>query len=151
MIKYFKILVCGSREIRDKEFVFNTLDFLLSKKDLSKVILIHGAQKSFDKKLEINYGADYLADLWGKERGLIIKPFPAPWDGIPEATNNYMKRNRFGKLYWPGAGMYRNKQMLEENPDACVGFLSKTAKNSGTKNMLNLCEGRSILVKKYYI
>lgn len=148
----FKLLVCGSREIRDKEFVFKTLDFLLSKKNLSKIILIHGAQKSFDKKLDIYYGADYLADLWGKEKNIVVSPFPAPWDGIEGVTlPSQMKKNRFGKLYWPGAGMYRNKQMLNEEPDACVGFLGKTAKNSGTKNMLKLCEDKGILTKKYYI
>ena len=147
----FKVLVCGSREIRDKEFVFKTLDFLMSKKDLKEIILIHGAQKSYDKHLEIYYGADYLADLWGRERGVIIQPFPAPWDGLPRVPKSSMKKNRFGKLYWPGAGMYRNSRMLDEEPDACVGFLGKSAKNSGTRNMLSICEKAGILTKEYYI
>ncbi len=146
----FKLLVCGSREIRDKEFVFKTLDFLLSKKNLSEVILIHGAQRSFDKHLEIYYGADYLADLWGKERGVQIKEFPAPWEGLPDTPKKYLKKGPYG-TYWPGAGMYRNRQMLDENPDACVGFLGNRAKNSGTKNMLKLCEDKGIITKKYYI
>lgn len=147
----FKLLVCGSREIKDKEFVFKVLDFLLSKKDLSEVTIIHGAQKSFDKHLDIYYGADYLADLWAKERGVTISSFPAPWGGLPDTQPKLLKKNRFGHLYWPGAGMYRNKQMLNEKPDACVGFLGKSAKNSGTKNMLKLCEDKEILTKKYYI
>lgn len=146
----FKLLVCGSREIRNKEFVFKTLDFLMSNKDLSKVILIHGAQKSFDRRLEIYYGADYLADLWGKERGVIIRPFPAPWEGLPETPKKALVSGPYGD-YWPGAGMYRNKQMLNENPDGCVGFLGRWAKNKGTKNMLNLCEEKGIITKKYYI
>lgn len=84
----FKVLVCGSREFRDKEFLFKTLDFLLSKKDLKDVTLIHGAQKSFDKHLEIYYGADYFADLWAKERGVKVEKFPADWDGLPDTPES---------------------------------------------------------------
>jgi len=99
----FKLLVCGSREIRDKDIVFKTLDFLLSNKDLNKVILIHGNQKSFDKHLEVFYGADYFAKLWAKERGVQIDSFPAPWKGLPSISPKLLKKNRFGDLYWPGA------------------------------------------------
>ena len=131
---FYKVLVCGSRDIRDWKFVFNKLDFLLSKKDLSSVVLIHGDQKSFDKHLEIYHGADYFAKLWAKERNVKQIPFPADWDN-------------FGK----SAGPIRNKQLVNENPDACVGFLGRNSKNSGTKNMLKLCEDKGIPIKKYYI
>lgn len=146
----FKILVCGSRDIRDWKFVFDKLDFLLSKKDLSSVIIIHGDQKSFDKHLEIYYGADYFAKLWAKSRNVKQIPFPAPWEGLPDTPKKLLKKSPYGD-YWPGAGMYRNKQMLRENPDACVGFLKYRSANSGTKNMLKLCEDKGILTKKYYI
>lgn len=146
----FTLLVCGSRDIRDREFVFKTLDFLLSKKDLSQVTVIQGDQKSHDKHLDIYYGADYFAKLWAKERGVECKNFPAPWEGLPDTPKNLLRKGPYGN-YWPGAGMYRNKQMVDENPDACVGFLGSGSKNSGTKNMLKLCVGKGIPIKKYYI
>lgn len=130
----FKILVCGSRDIKDQEFVFKTLDFLTSNRNLSEIEIIHGDQKSFDKNLEIFYGADYFAKLWACIREVKQTSFPADW-------------NQFGRA----AGPIRNKQMANEKPDACVGFLGKNSKNIGTKNMLKLCEDSGILTKKYYI
>lgn len=132
--KPFKILVCGSRDIKDQEFVFNKLDFLLSKKDLSSIIIIHGDQKSFDKSLEIFYGVDYFAKLWAVLREVKQIPFPADWD-------------KHGK----SAGPIRNKQMANENPDACVAFLGVNSKNIGTLGMLKLVKDKGITIKKYYI
>lgn len=151
MNKFFKVLVCGSRDIRDKEFMFATLDNLLSRKNLEDVVIIHGDQKSFDKQLEIEYGADFLADQWAIERGVKRWRYPAPWNGLKDTPKSAMKKNRAGKMYWPGAGMYRNKLMLKEEPDACVGFLGKQSKNSGTKNMLKLCKEAGIDTREYYI
>ncbi len=66
----FKILVCGSRETKDKEFVFSKLDYLTSKKSLNEIEIVQGGQKSFDKPLEIYYGADYFAKLWTETRNI---------------------------------------------------------------------------------
>lgn len=41
--------------------------------------------------------------------------------------------------------------MIEQNPDACVGFLVNGAKNIGTKGMLKLSQDKGVLTKKYYI
>jgi hypothetical protein len=130
----FKILVCGSRDIKDQEFVFKKLDFLLSNKDLSSVVLIHGDQKSFDRHLEMNFGADYFAKLWALLKGVKQIPFPADWD-------------KHGK----SAGPIRNKQMANEDLDACVAFLGRNSKNTGTLNMLKLVKDKDIIIKKYYI
>ncbi len=117
----FKILVCGSRETKDKEFVFKTLNFLTSNKSLNEIEIVQGGQKSFDKQLEIYYGADYFAKLWAIENRVKVTEFKADW-------------NKHGR----SAGPIRNKQMLDYEPDACVGFLSKTAANKGTKNIVAL-------------
>ena len=130
----YKILVCGSRDIKDQEFVFKKLDFLLSNKDLSSVVIIHGDQKSFDRHLEIFYGADHFAKLWSVLKGVKQIPFPADWD-------------KFGK----SAGPIRNKQMANEDLDACVAFLGRNSKNAGTLNMLKLVKDKDIVIKKYYI
>ena len=133
-MKQFKLLCCGSRDIKDKEFIFKTLDFLLSNKDLNTVTIIHGAQKSFDKFTDTYFGADYLCDLWAKERGVKAEEFPADWDKYKRA-----------------AGPIRNKLMSEQSLDACVGFLGKSSRNIGSNGMLKLCENKGILIKKYYI
>lgn len=132
--KPFKILVCGSRDIKNQEFVFKTLDFLTSKRDLSEIEIIHGNQKSFDKHLEIYYGADYFAKLWAVLKEVKQTPFPADWD-------------QFGKA----AGPIRNKQMANEKPDACVAFLGINSKNVGTLGMLKLVKDKGIPIKEYYI
>ncbi|MFT6125765.1 MAG: hypothetical protein ACJAVA_000206 [Flavobacteriaceae bacterium] len=147
----YKILVCGSRDIKDQEFVFKKLDFLLSNKDLSSVVLIHGDQKSFDRHLEMNFGADYFAKLWALLKGVKQIPFPAPWEGLEDTPKKLLKKNKTGNMYWPGAGMYRNKQMANEDLDACVAFLGRNSKNVGTLNMLKLVKDKDIIIKKYYI
>lgn len=146
----FSVIVCGSRDIRDKEFVFKTLDFLFSNKNLAEITIIQGDQKSHDKHLDIYYGADYFAKLWAEQRGVECKNFPAPWEGLVDTPKKLLKKGPYGS-YWPGAGAYRNKQMADENPNACIGFLSSRSKNAGTKNMLNLCIKRGIPVKKFYL
>ena len=130
----FKILVCGSRETKDKEFVFSKLDYLTSKKSLSEIEIIQGGQKSYDKSLGINYGADYFAKLWAEERKVKMIEFKANWD-------------KYGR----SAGPIRNKQMLDYGPDACLGFLKNGAANKGTKNMLKLSQNKGVPTKYYYI
>lgn len=147
----FKILVCGSREIKDKEFVFNKLDYLTSNKNLNNIEIVQGGQKSFDKNLEVYFGADYFAKLWAKERSVKFKEFLAPWEGLEGMPKSKLTKKKDGSHYWKGAGMYRNKQMLDYKPDVCVGFLSKTAANKGTKNMLKLVKDAGIPLKYYYI
>lgn len=130
----FKIIVCGSREVKDKEFVFKKLDYLTSNKPFNEIEIVQGGQKSFDKSLEIYYGADYFAKLWAETRNIKMTEFKADWD-------------KYGR----SAGPIRNKQMLDYGPDACVGFLKEGAANKGTKNMLKLSQDKGIPTKYYYI
>lgn len=146
----FKIIVCGSRKIKDKEFVFKTLDFLLSKKDLSNVVIIQGGQQSYDKRLDFYFGADYFAKLWAEKRNVKCEEFPAPWKGLKDTPKSQLKTGPYGS-YWPGAGAYRNKKMVEEKPNGCVAFFKLGSKNNGTKNMVSLCEKENINIKKYCI
>lgn len=147
----FTLLVCGSRDIKDYNFVFNTLDFLLSKKEIWEVKIINGAQKSYNKDTDTYYGADYFASQYATDVNIEFETFPAPWGGLPDTPRSVMKKNKSGKMYWPGAGMYRNKTMIDQNPDACVAFLGKNSKNIGTLGMIKLCEKAGIPVRKYYI
>jgi hypothetical protein len=106
-----KILVCGGREYADQRFVFDCLDAVARKHQVTAII--HGAAK----------GADSLGDQWAKAKGITSLPFPADWQA-------------HGKR----AGFLRNSQMLSEGkPDAVVAFtggrgtamMVKLAKDAG--------------------
>lgn len=88
-----KALVCGGRNFRDKEKLFDRMDFVLSEYRITEII--HGAA----------LGADSLADAWALTRGIPSKRFPADWV-------------QHGKA----AGPIRNAQMLAEKPDVVVAF-----------------------------
>tara|TARA_R110000772_G_scaffold68118_4_gene150927 strand:+ start:18701 stop:19129 length:429 start_codon:yes stop_codon:yes gene_type:complete len=142
--------VCGSRDVRDYNEMYRILDHLLQNKLPSEVKIINGAQKSHDKHLNVNYGADYFATEYAKLRGIEYEEFPAPWEGLPETPKKSLVSGPYGK-YWPGAGAYRNKLMLDENPDACVGFPSTRSPSKGTKMMLKLAKDAGVNTRVYYI
>ncbi len=65
-------------------------------------------------------GADGLADLYARQNGLTPEPYPADWD-------------KYGK----GAGVVRNKQMLDEGrPTEVVAFVADPTSSPGTANMV---------------
>lgn len=78
------LVVCGSRRFGDLELVIETLDRLTEPFDVVEVI--HGAAN----------GADTLADVWARRRGLPRRRFHPDWD-------------KHGK----GAGPIRNQEMLD--------------------------------------
>lgn len=89
-----KMLVCGGRKYNFMNRMFNTLDKLHKKHNITKVI--HGGAS----------GADTLAGMWGATRDIEVTEYRADWE-------------KYGKK----AGPIRNQQMLdEEHPDICIGF-----------------------------
>jgi hypothetical protein len=131
--KPYKILVCGSRDIREYEFICSKMDFLISRRDKSSITIIHGAQKSFDKHLEINYGADYLAGQWCKSKNIRQIPFPADWD-------------QHGK----SAGPIRNSEMLKQEPNAFVAFFKKGSANRGTTDIVGKLKKAGVQGREYW-
>lgn len=129
----FSLIVCGSRNFKNKEFLFKKLDFLLKNK--KNITIIEGGQKSYDRYLEIEYGADYFAKVYAEQRGYKHIQEKAKWD-------------EFGKA----AGMIRNGEMIKKyNPNACVGFFDKDSKNRGTTDMVNKATKKGLLIRKYII
>ena len=78
------IIVAGSRNFTDRDFLFKKLDLLTSK--LSRVRIITGGAK----------GADRLAQDWAFSRGHTVVNYHADWD-------------RHGKA----AGPIRNEEMAQ--------------------------------------
>jgi len=80
-----KLMITGSRTIKDNLYVYQCLNKIADKYGLPEE-LIHGNAP----------GVDRLAASWARVKHIKVKPFPAKWD-------------RYGKK----AGYIRNAQMVK--------------------------------------
>lgn len=80
-----RVLVCGGRDVIDRDFVWGTLDRLHAARPVTH--LVSGGAR----------GADTLAELWANSRGVPKTVFEADW-------------NTLGR----SAGHIRNQRMLDE-------------------------------------
>lgn len=115
----FKVIVAGSRNFQDDEFLTERLDHLLSNKVAAGVPIeiVSGTAK----------GADTLGEEYAALRGHQVKRMPADWD-------------RYGR----SAGYRRNEEMAIY-ADACVVFWD--GESRGTKHMIDLCAKHKIPCK----
>lgn len=89
-----KVIVCGGRDFKDLEIVYQILDFLHSKHHFTK--LIQGGAS----------GADYMAKKWAITRLVFMAEYSADW-----------------QTHGKAAGVLRNSEMLEkEKPDFVIAF-----------------------------
>lgn len=110
-----KVLVCGSRDFKDEKRLKEVLDDY----DISEII--EGEAR----------GADTLSRIYGENRGVPVRGFPARWD-----------------LYGNRAGPIRNSEMLEMGePDVVVAFWN--GKSKGTQNMIEIAKKKNIPVHVY--
>lgn len=127
-----RVLVCGGREFRDWEWMFQTLDRL--SKNLGGIeMIVHGAAP----------GADSWADTWAKDRGIEVKPEEADWSNIshPDAVIRYHPN---GEPYDAKAGHRRNRLMLDKwEPDLVVAFPG----GKGTSGMVKLAKDAGVPVE----
>lgn len=89
-----RVLVCGGREYGDREYLFSVMDYFHERHGFT--LVIHGGAR----------GADALAGVWARARGVPEQPCPANWA-------------RYGKR----AGILRNVEMLvDHKPDFVIAF-----------------------------
>jgi len=103
-----KVIVCGSRNISDKKYIFEALDKLL--KDNDDVEIISGHAR----------GIDTIAEAYAKERAIPLVVFSADW-----------------KQYGRAAGPIRNKEKLQyamSSEPLVIAFWD--GKSKGTGNMI---------------
>lgn len=116
----FRVIVAGSRDFNDYEFLKERLDHLLTKKlEDFEIIIVSGTA----------YGADKLGERYANEKGFGIDRYPADW-------------NQYGK----SAGYMRNTQMAE-NAEACVVFRVNNSK--GSTHMINIANEKNLLLRYY--
>lgn len=89
----FRVIIAGSRDFSDYQFLREKMDRLLSNVK-EPIAVVCGKAR----------GADTLGERYALERGYEVLPFPANWE-------------RYGR----SAGYRRNVQMAE-NADALVAF-----------------------------
>lgn len=118
----FNGIIAGSREFNDYELLKESCDFYLSNKlndpDIN-VVIISGAAR----------GADHLGEEYARERGLLIKKFPADWD-------------KYGK----SAGYIRNTKMASI-ANAAIVFLISDKECKGSRMMINIARKNNLLVR----
>lgn len=133
-MKELRIIVAGSRDFKDYNFLKDKLMRLLETLDEtslvdnpSQVKFISGTAK----------GADVLGEQFAYTYGYEVKRFPAEWN-----------------LYGKSAGYIRNEQMAKYAvSEGCYGILIAfwDGKSKGTKHMVDLAKkyGLKIKVFKY--
>ena len=87
-----RVIVAGSRNYTDKDFIYSKLDYFLS--EASNVEIIEGGCR----------GVDLIARQYAIDRNLPYKEFPANWE-----------------IYGKKAGPIRNRKMAEY-ADALIAF-----------------------------
>ena len=85
-MRRFCLIVAGTRTFSDYDLLKEKIDHALLNHQNDEIIIVEGEAK----------GADELAKRYAKEKGYVLKPFPADW-------------NKYGKA----AGPIRNKAMHE--------------------------------------
>ncbi len=118
-----RVVVFGGRKFSDRRWLYRALDRVHTRRAIT--CIIEGEAS----------GADTLARLWAKDRGVAVDPYPADWSNI-ERPGALVRRNKAGKLYDALAGHVRNELMLRVGrPQLAIGFPGGT----GTRDMTVRC------------
>ena len=102
-----KLIIAGSRQITDKEFVINVIDETVKRLNLDVTEVIEGECR----------GPDLFGKEWANRHGIPVNEFPADWE-------------KYGRR----AGPIRNSEMAKVG-DMLIAFLSKGS--IGTQDMIN--------------
>ena len=93
-----RVLVTGSRNITDEDFVRRSLvkHIWMHIDSYNEVTLVHGDCKGLDR---------IAASIAQNKFGWLVESYPAKWD-----------------KYGSGAGPLRNQQMVNQGADICIAF-----------------------------
>ncbi len=152
-----KILICGSDNFNNKEFIFSNLTDIISKEQCSKENPIGSWN------MEIVYGNnpkpfDYIVQKWAKENKVSLKPFVAEWTNEkPKIPENWGKGSvcLWKPDYYNGynalAGFVRNQEMVNYCVGAlCIAFDAEEKKgNTATRDVVK--RAKKQWMKVYHI
>lgn len=145
----YRLLVTGSRKLRDVQAVHRVLDSILA--DHPDLVVIHGKNESGADWFARRWCWKHLAPEWGGH--IREEPHPADWTGPCRITcrRGHRRRRRLdGTEFCPAAGNYRNQEMVDSRPDECVAFFKDGAENIGTTDCVARAVKAGVPVRKYY-
>lgn len=144
-MKTIRVLITGTRALKDRTPVWNKLDDIeLSLDPGDTLILTHGAAS----------GVDLSGEEWTFNEhpsGVIVinDPHPAKWEDpcVPSCWHGPRKIRADGTDYCQAAGMRRNAEMVNLIPDHAVAFPRVGPKNlsKGTYGCIKLIEAKKII------
>jgi hypothetical protein len=119
-----RVLVTGSRDLVDRQMVWDALTHVLAANTDAVFTVVHGACPR---------GADRWADEWVDytDPGFAIERHPADW--------------KMGKQ----AGHWRNQHMVNLGADVVLAFFQPGAANRGTADCVRRAEEAGIPVRRY--
>ena len=115
-IKPIKLIVAGTRDFIDKEYLWKVLDRYLSQRDPSTVTILDGKARGPDR-----FGGEY-----GEAKGMRVLPFPADWDKHGNA-----------------AGFIRNEEMAQAGTHL-IAFWD--GQSRGTKDMIERAQEHGLTI-----
>jgi len=119
-----RVLVTGSRDWRDRRAIREEM----VKLGTEDMVLVSGAQRSYDKVTHAYYGADHIAEVIAADLEWDIERHPARWEELGRA-----------------AGVVRNGEMVNLGADMCLAFPLPQSK--GTIDCMMRCVEAGIPVK----
>lgn len=123
-----KVLVCGSREWKNRDAIWREL-----KKLPGGTIIVHGAAR----------GADRMAGEIGRLLGFEVRPYPADWDKDGRKSAGPIRNSRMLKTEHPDRdGVYIDRVLA-----FAVDFSKKAA--PGTNDMMSKARSAGIPVEPF--
>lgn len=111
-----RVIVCGDRNWKDKQYIFDRLDDMVHY--YGEFHVIEGCAR----------GADKVAEEWAEARKVSISHFPADWQHLGKA-----------------AGVVRNQNMLiMGRPTMVIAFHTNLMDSKGTKDMVTRARNAGI-------
>lgn len=117
----YKVLVCGGRDYRDRDRIYQVLDAYLSRIGPDMLLINGGAP-----------GADTIAREWAVDRRVDHLTLYAKWD-----------------LFGRSAGPIRNRAMAKKKPKRILAFHPDLAKSKGTRDMIKVAQKLGIKYKVF--
>lgn len=116
----YRVLVCGSRDWRDRTAIYERLDALQPHDQAPCPVIVHGDAQ----------GADRIAADAGADLGYVVEPHPANW-----------------RLHGKAAGPIRNNEMLDSGVGLVLAFQRDGSK--GTQHTIDGAQRRGIPVEVF--
>lgn len=105
-----RLMVCGSRNIIDVEWIFQQINICVSENNFKDIILVEGEAR----------GVDTIARTWADRHGYEVLKYPADW-----------------KTHGKSAGFIRNEVMVKAC-DFCLALWD--GESHGTRDSIDHCK-----------